>query len=561
MVNNQKGYALLITLILLLLVSVLGIAMMTTNLTAATQNKTRESVVQSEDLAVKGAEFFSMSLQSELEKSINNTRLTVPEYINKLKSILQKNAYQCLNGNVIIPTDITGTTNVCIEKIYIEGNQNPTATQLAAALKWIVVVKSTSVVNGQTRTVRQHIMYGTDNVPDQLRYALSSNQSGNLYLHGGIDIYGDVKTEGNLILSNTAFWKSNNEVRWVDSLAPRIISRSFTPKVILPPDNNYNVYTMKDTSSISDFDFNNGHLTGKYFKSGLNSSERNFLNRHYDKHNIGNPSDVSTIKNYLTDGNNVNFERRSLPADNLNISDQISLNKNTVTYRNLFTTSINNNLDTRFTTNKNSSFYFGAESYCARWSWFVCVETRVREANSNLNISSSNTSSPLVVKGIYFINGNLNISNTILNSDAIFYVNGSVSMTNSSIVDGSNLFIFSNGEIEISNMSVDKNTPSKIKGFFYTKENFLMYGVGSNIYLNGGISAKRIVLTGLRGKSSNNTFDSVTNQNMLISGERIASRLTIDYDPNLIPEFITFTRPADTELTPTMNQPLIINQE
>ncbi|XKH50941.1 hypothetical protein LG275_01725 [Chryseomicrobium palamuruense] len=564
MLKEQKGYALLITLILVILISILALAMLTTNLSASTQNSTRETVVQAEDMAVKGLEYFTTSLQNELEKSINNSRLTVPEYINRLKTVLQDSKYQCINGSVDIPTELAGTTSTCIEKIYLEGNQNPNQNQLNDSLKWIVVIKSTSVVNDQTRTVRQHLLYGTDNVPDQLRYALSSNDRGNLYLHGGIDIYGDVKTEGNLILSDTAFWKSGSNVRWVDSLAPRIMSKNFTPKVILPTNSNYNVYTMKSTNEISTSNFDSGHITGKYFGTLNNNSDRNFYNKHYIKHNINASNDVQQIKNYLTDGNAVSFERRSLPTDTLNISNEIANQKNTAKYRNLSNFNIVRNSDSRFFADKNNTFYFGSTTTSCSWQWegwrlvWKCVDN---ESVSNLTINSNISNQAINLKGIYYITGDLVITNTVLSSDAIFYVNGTVNMTNSTIVDGSNLFVFSNGEIEISNMSVDLDTPSKIKGFFYTKENFLMYGVGSNINLYGGISAKRIILTGIRGFNRNGSYPTVTTQSSYINNQRIPSRLIIDYDPSLIPEFISFIRPADTEITPTMNPPIVIEQE
>ncbi|OZS79531.1 hypothetical protein CF394_00530 [Tetzosporium hominis] len=560
MVKQQKGYALLITLLLVILISVLGLAMITANITASKQNKIRETAVLAEDLALKGAEYFTLSLQDELESSINNTRLTVPQYISRLNDVLQKNKYKCSTGEVDISSESEGETSVCIERIYLEDNPSPTIEQLNTSLKWIVVIRSTSIVNEQIKTVRQHLMYGTDNVPDQLRYALSTNDNGNLFLHGGMDIYGDVKTEGNLIISSTAFWKKEGRVQWVPSLAPRIISRNFTPKIILPTNTNYNVYTMKNESYMPNDVFDNSHTTGKLFTSLTNQTDRLNANEYYTKLNVFNQSGLDLARDYLTDGEKVNFERRDLPVDNLNISNEISSQKNSAKYRDLASTTISRNSDSKFSSDKNNSFYFGStQRYCKFW-FLGCLEYGYRDVISNLTISSISTDQ-VNIKGIYYITGDLTITNSKLNSDAIFYVDGNVNMTNSSIVDGSNLYIFSNGEIEISNMSVDKDTPSKIKGFFYTKQNFLMYGVASNIYLNGGISADRIILTAVRGKSKDYEYDSVAIQKAIINNERVPSRMVIDYDPNLIPEFITFTRPADTEIAPTMNQPVIIEQE
>ncbi|MER1999611.1 MAG: hypothetical protein ABS882_07535, partial [Lysinibacillus sp.] len=65
------------------------------------------------------------------------------------------------------------------------------------------------------------------------------------------------------------------------------------------------------------------------------------------------------------------------------------------------------------------------------------------------------------------------------------------------------LFIFADGGITINNISVD-SLPGKgsiINGYFYTNQDFLMYGVGSNTTITGGLSARNITYTALRGNA------------------------------------------------------------
>lgn len=527
--------------------------MMTTNLTAATQNKTREAVVQSEDLAVKGAEFFSMSLQTELEKSINNTRLTVPEYINKLKSILQKNAYQCLNGNVIIPTDITGTTNVCIEKIYIEGNQNPTVTQLAAALKWIVVVKSTSVVNGQTRTVRQHIVYGTDNVPDQLRYALSSNSKGDLFLFGAVEVIGDLKTSNNLYISNYAHYVEGS-TKFIQTTPIRLKSNVGTSKVILPTNSSTGIrYSSINPSKLSDnnikTDFSKGIWDSNMYTTNL----------------LNSTASITSAKSYFTASENITFERRDTEDDKINIGDEIDkcLASNPCK---------NNKLEELSLTGSLSQAILNTYGSDKQKQYYIYSN------NSNtpaLRLSGFSTS-VLNLKGIYYLDGDLTISNTKLSADSIFFVNGDVSIRNSEFLKKENeqLYIFATGNISIANISEYSNTPSLIKGFFYSDNDLSMYGVGSNIYIDGGLSGKNINLSALRGNSYRtrdcwlffcSDYYLVPEANQMAFNSAIndykRSRLIINYDPQLITDFEKFERPVSNELLPLLNQPVIIKTE
>jgi len=154
------------------------------------------------------------------------------------------------------------------------------------------------------------------------------------------------------------------------------------------------------------------------------------------------------------------------------------------------------------------------------------------------------------LSGTYFINGDFNVNNTKLHSDAMLYVNGNVTIKDSTlngIDSNSTLFIFATGDISISNISVVSATPSMLKGFFYSKQNMIMYGVGSNINLYGGISARRTILTAVRGNSKNYTYESSKNQKetVITNGVEVPkrnSRLKITYDENLISHYTSFKR-------------------
>lgn len=153
---------------------------------------------------------------------------------------------------------------------------------------------------------------------------------------------------------------------------------------------------------------------------------------------------------------------------------------------------------------------------CLEWKQVEKTGTRFVEKDTytlgKMNIQGdSSKKTDITLKGTYFVYGDLQIKNVNLSADAIIYVQGEVDISESTIKginDNSTLIIFANENIDIYNMSVDlpEKEASKIKGFFYSKQNFIMYGVGSNINLTGGISAQRIILTAVRGNTDKGTF-------------------------------------------------------
>lgn len=263
---------------------------------------------------------------------------------------------------------------------------------------------------------------------------------------------------------------------------------------------------------------------------------------------------------------NVSLVTKSLPGDNLEITEKViplytnkNYNKN---YPSGLSVSYINHETSKFNRD-NIIFIHGEKDDCTSWGLFGCKKTLDR---GNFNINGGGKT--LNLSGTYFINGNFIVNNTHLRSDAMLYVNGNVDIKDSTlngINSNSTLFIFATGDISISNISVDSATPSMIKGFFYSKQNMIMYGVGSNMNLYGGISAKRTILTAVRGNSHNYTYESSKNQKetVMTNGVEVPkrnSRLKITYDENLISQYTSFKRDEEEEFITELNEPEIMNR-
>ncbi|MCD8502721.1 MAG: hypothetical protein LRY71_14950 [Bacillaceae bacterium] len=137
----------------------------------------------------------------------------------------------------------------------------------------------------------------------------------------------------------------------------------------------------------------------------------------------------------------------------------------------------------------------------------------------NLTIGNPNYNDSLAyekfrINGPIFVEGNLTVIGADIEFNSTVYVTGSTSIRDSRITgiphtagsEESSLVLFGNNSISIANISSfenDRDNISKIRGFFYTNEQLEMYGVGSNIQLEGGIFAESIVLNAIRGNSYN----------------------------------------------------------
>lgn len=166
----------------------------------------------------------------------------------------------------------------------------------------------------------------------------------------------------------------------------------------------------------------------------------------------------------------------------------------------------------------------------------------------NTNITEKNDPSDfdkIKLDGPIFVEGNVTIHGVNGQFNTIMYVKKDVTIEYS-VINGLNntgsLIIFAGGDIKIVNNSLYQDNPSNIKGFFYSEGALEMFGVGSNIKIEGGVSARRIVLNAIRGKASKTSFsgskkvddDYYEGQASQLNLPPEKSRLQIIYDPNIM---------------------------
>ena len=554
----EKGYSLLLSLTVLIIFSILGLSLITLTTNGILKNAIREDRTQAIDITDKGIEFLTQSIQKELEDFIQTGTVGRADFQVKLNQVIQNSKYSCVRGSVEIPSE-TGQTRVCIDTDHIENVYNEK--NELQELKRIINIKSIGIVNGKENVATAKVMVGTDAIPDQLRYAISTNNGGNLFLHGGVEVQGDIKSDGNIILSKQATWFSGTTARWEDSVTARIrqAANSVTPKLILNEQNN--IYVLKTNNKPSYDD----HITGTKLNNTVNYTRLSPI--------AINAS--SAISAEFFNSPQLNVVTKELSDDKVEISSTILDKANSGTNKKYTSLSITapNHETSRFSKNY-ETLIAGETEKCVSWFIIFCTKSEKTLSKSSFTINGASIygNRNINLSGTYYIYGDLSITNTNLRTDALIYVDGKVNISESTlngITENSTLIIFATGEINISNISVDSDTPSVIKGFFYTKSNMIMYGVGSHIQLQGGISASRLILTAVRGSSRNNTFESGSAQALLYDHDRNPitpsipqknSRLTVIYDQNLITEYTDFKRDKEEEFITEISEPEIIER-
>lgn len=551
--ENEKGYTLILTVAVIVIFTVLGLSLLTLTSSGIKKNEIRQDNVQAQDLSDKGIKYAVNDIQLFLQNEIKNNPMGKTDFYQLLEDKIKPNCSE--GGGITIPgekQDQTKETKVCIDRVEMVSNDEKDL------YKRLVTFKSTGIVNGKTRITTSKVIIGTDAIPDQLRYALSTNDGGDLYLHGGVEIQGDIKTDGNLIITRNAHWMNGNNAIWENSVGPRLVkdTKSITPKIIMR-ENEKNIYTV---NAANNYD--------KHISNPIDGSGIHYLDKSpYTKLSPLDTNTTNNLKNnYLFNTPNLDIVTKSLPADQIDVLAKIQeKNIGTVDYQyDDLHISSNDNPTKNYT--KDKTILVGEkEKVCTKW-FLICLEWKeTGNYVGDMIIDANNSKNSVPLKGSYYVNGDLTINDTNLKSDALIYVKGNVEIRDSTLQGlnpDSTLIIFANGNIQISNISEysDYNNPSMIKGFFYSKSNMIMYGVGSNIRLTGGISSKRLILTALRGNVSKQTHPT-SNQESLTNGQpTYPSRLKVTYDENLIQQYTTFMRDQQEEYITELNPPEYIER-
>lgn len=578
--QNDKGYSLLLAICAILIFSILGLSLITLTSNGVAKNTNREEIIQAQDLSAKGVDYAVGDIQKALEEQIVATPMGKTEFGTFLDTTLNNVSLKCpaigtpIPNNIgyLIPAENNNSTKVCIEAVNMITNASG-ITEEKDKYKRIVTFRSVGIVNDKEHTSKLDVIIGTDAIPDQLRYAISSNENGSIYLYGGVDITGDIKTAKDLIIHNQGYSLNGTTPNWHDSVYTRMKAdiKSVTPKIILPETGS--IYVNKNTS----------HLRSE--NNILNLDVTNHLSN-YSIYRANIASTANQLRSTLFDSSSVTTVTKSLESDEVNIQEKVqnlyqfggysTFHNNSLSINNYNKNNVNLSKDDIVLIGDTRTVNTTCKSYSSRGR---CTSWNTREEfdKGTFKIAASSVN----LRGQYHVYGDLTIENSSLYSDAIIYVDGDVEITDSTLnglistdSEGKDsegtLIIFATGEIRIINISKYSNESSKIKGFFYSQDTLNMFGVLSNIQVQGGLSGENVILSALRGKyTERGSTDSRQIQSRLVDHDgnqntpsvpEKQSRLRIIYDQELIESFTSFKRDEEEEFITQLNEPETINR-
>ncbi|ANU25653.1 hypothetical protein [Planococcus versutus] len=591
--DNQEGYSLLLTLIIIVLFSILGVSLIAMSFNGTTKNEIREDIVQSSDLASKGIEHANAQITKELNEAVTASGISAVEYVNKLNSVVDK--YKC-SGNKSITGQATsgaGTNyTVCIFKSVDDSESMMTINSTQKYLRKIITFKSTGISGDKSNILYAKYNIGSTQYPEVLNYAVGAYKvkdksdttrfppipgEGNLYLNGGVTIKGDLKVDNDLIVSKRGIWKSGSTAISEESLYPEIsgVDSRNNSKLFLGGNlyhfthpartkENWN-YKFTYDDYIDGKDIGNTSYYSKYTddtKLFFNEIKPKRVNQFVDIK----PIDFTSKKVAIYfDSNNLNSYKNKLndfKFSNIVSSSDVYLATTYVT---------NEKVDSKCKKNCEMKVAYKYDNDYVLSGTNIFGKPDIKNSgkfatSGNLSISAESTTfnngayvggnlnitGNTAIKGIIYVKGNLTITNANLDSDAIFYVDGTVTITKSVIAgivykDASNepkknrigsLIIFSKGDIKLSNNSEYQSTASDFKAYFYSEKTMELYGVGSNIIINGGISARKIILNAVRGDTQPGRSCFFCNSSLDVDNisdqKKKDSRLQIIYNPEII---------------------------
>jgi hypothetical protein len=592
---NEKGYSLVLTIFVMFLFSMLSVYLMSYTLGGTKRNHINESNIQATSLANKGVEYITAQINADLEHGLTNNGLPRSDFINLLNNTLNKYKTKL---NSINSTGSTGDYNVYISDIQdsVDSNGNPNP------LRKRVTFVSTGIADGNQKQVTTVIEIGAQSVLDTLKYAVGANKctgtncnhfngEGNMFLHGGVTIQGDFKVDGNLITTDRGYAYLNGQ-KWIDSQYPSILPAQGETDAHLVLSDNSHIYTFSNTPDYYT------HISTTTFGSTYTDRTKNINSAFYtnnapiivkrqvplddisidDKKNVFYypPTSAVQLNGGSTNGNNTIYNNDlNYPNQKVYASYQ-TCNKVWVwklwPISGYFVDNCTSNYDGTYTFSGNNTFgnfaTQGSLQIISSPSNFkITTFTNGAYIEKDLTIGNGSNSydinsyDKIQIDGPIFVNGNVTIKGANGQFNSIMYVMGNVTIENSQLNglgDNGSLIIFAKGNINIRNNSVNQDTPSNIKGFFYSEQALEMFGVGSNIRIVGGISARRIVLNAIRGKASNTNFpgaQKITSSDYFEGkANQIGknSRLQIIYDPNIMNTYadIKSREPVITKIDP-----------
>ena len=594
--SRQQGYTLFLTVLVVVIFSILAMTLLTVTLSGAKKSEVREDVTQAGELAEKGVNHLLQEIQLELQNEINQhvDGMLRSDFTEVLDNTIKE--YMCPSN--IVTGGEQGRYDTCIvEKLSSE----------KYILPQIIKIESIGRVDNKTKKYHTTVELGANMFPEDMQYVVNTPVSkkcaesksqrekernclpgeGNLFLHGGVSIQGDMNIERHLITSNRSYDKYGAIEHWLHSYYPSATKKpdGSTPSVLIGG-NVYHFY-WKDNGTtyrpsgfnysthIKNIDLENSNLYGSIYKKkdviddevfvGANVAQRSERLVHPEQYTVDISSEQIKYKYGPFDpdpsgrwGEVTRLNTKNAEAGG-GINRQMIDLKNKYDHVKFFPYLENDRTGPKF----DGNFYLFGENtfkqFATNGNLYIgrALNTAITKQtdvgfkdgayiHGNLTIRNK-----VNVKGPIYVNGDLTIDGSDVSIDSVIYVNGNVSfggtiaqhtdesgreelekckgqneskecqeLIESEDTDVNGKFIiYANGEISVKRINRFNNgNPPVINGFFYSKKSIEIEGNESKFILKGGISAPRVVLNSIRGRSIASLAHKIKNHQSAFGG-------------------------------------------
>ncbi|WP_336771597.1 hypothetical protein [Paenibacillus sp. MMO-58] len=552
--GKERGYALVLVLFMILLLTILGTAVVSSTLGGATRAETRENDVQSLHLAEK----MLNEAASYLVTKYNGREDIAPEELSQLMQA-GIDELQRLTTSTDLPGASGKITAVTTEQVSV-GDQTSYKLNLTAE----------AVVHGVTRRLTQQITIGA--YPDFLNYAFGSEND--VIINGAAYGMGNIYAGHDFLIDNTAKYIYNNDPdKTKDTKYPFFdgniyIQNMDSIKVRDKITGNYQPYSRTDLTLQQILGVDNSKIQLRDQKKfiSINVTE-SFIDKAQEATNITDRNSIKAAVDYalahsgetgrfnnlaavLKNGSGVTLtsgppEKPTLPTDLDDTAAMDAYNEALKEYDAYFMQF--NSLSSTVLFNGNlkldgldyRSLIFTDSAKQDNHKWLI--------VNGDLTISNY-SSDPLVVKANILVTGNVFISDSVQVDSTVFAL-GSTTIEDAQIKgiktdkgERKQLIMISKGPVLVNkvdsfqdygiyNPKDDDKSPKILDAFFYTDEDAELYGVGSIFWLRGGFFSKGdLTINAVLGKASEGASDIMFDARLQSTIPINESRFIINYD-------------------------------
>ncbi|NQX47218.1 hypothetical protein HQN87_17945 [Paenibacillus tritici] len=501
---------------IVLLLTILGMGVLSATVGGAVRTETRENDVQSLHLAQKGLDESTAYIQARLAKITDIN----PDKLEDVLSGLDKKG---LNVSTELGMGSSGMID------YIEYKDKSIGEQTR---QYYIDVEASALVNGVQRTLQQRITI--DTYPDFLKYAFGSEQ--NVYLNGAPLLKGNIYAGDKLIVSNRAEYKylgdsGLKKPTMFPQIQPNGIDPANLGEVYVQSLNNieYHVFepsgnggeskiladspdmkqTVKDIMGIS-LDKVKIKEQKKFVQINV---EESFVDKLVEATSPSNDNAAEALRDWLGDkspseltqwlkaGSLIDVKTIALPPEkpaqsegesDLDYQSRLDQYDNELEAYHRFFMDMNQScrVDGNLTIDGNDFFgitFTEAAKRGSRPKWIV--------VDGNLNIMN-NKADFISIKANILVTGNVTIKGNV-SFDSTMFVLGHTTVEDAVIsglgtgTDKKELVLISKGPVLVNRIDAFSNAdPDEMNAFFYTDDEAKLYGVGSIFWLKGGFFSK-----------------------------------------------------------------------